>query len=266
MTKLVMHVEADHDDASRHCLSVPELVARRRGTSLAAPFIRSVEGIRQATTRDLLRRLQQVEDPLTIWVLHLELDKRDVPPCLRWPRRDETLQVVFLSWLADVYWLARRYPDHEPFYTRWRGLFKRKPAADDWHKTAIWVFRSGHSASYYHAKGLGLSERQRQPLMTMVSNAMRGDRDVLKRLPQLRERIWLHAEANRDRSGQYSPAEVAERRTEYLRLFLLASRNRTRTAEYFEVLHGSRISRQALTRQLEAIEAATGLRLLKSRC
>lgn len=264
MIKLAMTAEADHDDTWRHCLSVPELVARRRHTPLAAPFIRSVEGIRQANTSNLLRNLQSVEDPLTSWVLHLELDKRDVPPCIRWPRRDETPQMVYLTWLADVYWLARRYPDHQPLYTRWRGLFDRKPASDSWHKTAIWVFRSGHSAGYYHSKGLGLTDRHKQELMTMSSNATRGDREMIKRLPQLRNRIWMHASENRDRAGRFSTDEITDRRVELLRVFLLARRNRTRAARYLELLHGQRISRQALTRQLEAIEVATKISLLKS--
>lgn len=100
--------------------------------------------------------------------------------------------------------------------------------------------------------------------MTMVSNSMRGDRDVIKRLPQLRDRIRVHASANRDKSGRVGTEEITERRVELLRLFLLAGRNRSRTAEYVKVLTGQKISRQAVTRHLEAIEAATRMRLLKS--
>lgn len=100
--------------------------------------------------------------------------------------------------------------------------------------------------------------------MTMVSNAMRGDRDVIKRLPQLRDRIREHAADNQDKSGRVSLGSITERRVELLRLFLLAGRNRTRTAEYVELLGGQKISRQTVTRQLEAIEAATRMRLLKS--
>lgn len=263
-TKLAMIAPPEDDDAAPIAQSVSELVAQRRRSPSRGSFIASVQSLRQASTRDLLHRLRSIEDPLAFWVLHLELDKRDVPPCLRWPRRDETPQLVFLSWLADVYWLARRYPDHVPLYSRWKGLFVHKPASCQWHKTAIWVFKLRHSASYLHAKGLGLSDEQRQPLMTMVSNAMRGDRDVIKRLPQLRDRIREHAADNRDKSGRVTTEDITERRVELLRLFLLAGRNRTRTAEYVELLGGQKISRQSVTRQLEAIEAATRLRLLKS--
>jgi hypothetical protein len=199
-----------------------------------------------------------------LWTLHLELDRREVPPCLRWPKRDDTPQMLFITWLADALWLAKRKPGHVPFYSRWRWFFKHRPAGEQWHKTALWVYRSGHGVGHYHSRGLGLDDTDKQSLMTMVSNRMRGDREILKRLPELRDQIWLAATSTPDRSGRVTARDTADRRTELLRLFLLAGRNLTLAVHYLNLLTGEVLSRQTLTRQIERVEMATRLRLLQS--
>jgi hypothetical protein len=164
-----------------------------------------------------------------------------------------------------VLWLCKRKPHHRPLYERWSGLFKHGPGSTQWHRTAHWVYGQGHRAGYYYAKGLGLDDRDRQPMRTMLSARMRADRETLRRLPDLRERIWLHATRRPDRAGKVTASEIADRRTEMLRLFLLSDRNRALAATYYGLLYGKAISRQALSRQLEAVEEATGLKSLKSR-
>lgn len=245
--------------------SIPELVARRKCGDRDA-FKIAVGEARSDSIKGLIRRLTTVEDALMLWVLHLELDHRDVPPCLRGVKRDETPQVLFVTWLADIYWVTKRHRDHVPRYERWRGLFENKPATERWHRVAIWVYRSGRSTpSHYHTRGLGLTEAQRQPLMTLISNAMRGDRRVLGELPKLRDEIWLYVGRHPDRSGKFTSTQIADRRAEILRLFLLSGRNKTRAAEYYRLLTGQSLSRQTLTRHLEGIELATKLRSLCSR-
>jgi hypothetical protein len=242
--------------------SVPDLVAARKSSGQADAFVEAVQSLRAQDTRALRQRLATVEDSLLLWVLHLELDKRGVPPCLRGPRRDESPQLLFVTWLADVYHLAKRNPAHRPYYTRWRGLFENAVASDRWHSVAIWVYRAGHAVGHYHAKGLGLSDADRQPLVTMPTDPMRRNAETLKRLPAIRDRLWLHASQHRDRSGTYTTDQIADRRVELLRVFLLAGRSLTRACDYYRLLWGKSLSRQALTRQLEAIELATGMRTL----
>jgi hypothetical protein len=222
--------------------------------------------MRQQSTGELLRRVETTQDALMLWAIHRALDGRDVPPCLRWPRRDESPQLLYVTWLADLQWFCRRNAFHEPAYTRWKGLFGNAVASDKWHNVAVWLYRQGHrEPSHYHSKAMGLSDAQRQPLMTLLSNKMRGDRRLLGQLPRFREAIWLRATAHPDPSGTQSAEAIADRRAGILRVFLLAGRSRTVAARYYGVRFGESISRQALTRHVEAIELATKLRLLRSR-
>ena len=233
---------------------------RGEGPGLAATLLT----VAHEATPALLQRIATTEDALVLWAAHLALDSRDVPPCLRWPKRDDRPQFAYLVWLADVLWFTRRNRQHKPLFNRWAGLFTNEPCSDHWHKVALWVFKSHHKVGYYHSKGLGLSDSQRQPLMCLVSNAMRRDRKLLDRLTELRERIWLNAAKHPDRSNQRTAAEVAGSRAELLRLFVLAGWNRTLAVDFLKKLTGRTLSRQAFSRQLEAIALATGLRKLSS--
>jgi hypothetical protein len=244
---------------------IPQLIEEKRGCPRAASFSEAVRGLPATATTSLIVHLGTTSDPLLLWARHLELDHRDIAPCLRWPQADNAApQLAYITWLADIYWLAKRWPEHAPAYMRWRNLFHYAPAGVQWHRTARWVYRP-HKHPHYYARGLGLSDDQRQPLMTMQTNAMRADRQILKRLPDLQDAIRLYAEEHPDRSGRRSSTELAERRTRLLRLYLLAGRNQATTVRYLEQLTGEQITRQALRKQLASIEVATGVRLLDSR-
>lgn len=245
--------------------AIPRLVDEKRGCPRAADFSRTVRGLPATPTTSLIVHVGTTTDPLLLWARHLELDRRGVAPCLRWPQADDANpQLAYVTWLADLHWLAKRTPGHEPTYSRWRNLFRYTPASEQWHRTARWVYQP-HKHHHYYAKGLGLSDEQRQPLMTMQTNAIRADRQILRRLPELRNRIREHAEDHPDKAGIRSPADVAERRGRLLRLYLLAGRHQATAVRYLEQLTGERITRQSLRKQLEAVEMATRLRLLESR-
>ncbi len=254
----------DLDCSDDRLKTINELVADRRGSERREVFRAEVASLPSLPLDALIRRVATACDPLMLWALHLVLDARGVPPCLRGPHRQDTQQIAFVSWLADLLWFVRRHPTHRPTYKRWRGLFENVCGSDRWHRVARWVYRSGRGSGHYYGKGLGLSDADRQPLVTMISNSMRGDRIMLARLPEIRERLHAHAVSHRDRSGAHSPGEVTSRRTELLRVFLLAGRSPTLAADYRAVLSGDRVSRQALTRQIQAIEEVTNLRLLRS--
>lgn len=245
--------------------SVPDLLRQCDARGEREAFQGIVAGMQGSTTRHLLQRVATVEDPLTFWALQLLLDARDIAPCLRLPKRDKSEQLVFLTWLADVAWFVKRNPLHQTFYGRWQGLLRNSRGTEKWHKVAIWVYRAGHqNPSHYHSKGIGLSDMQRQPMMTMLSNASRAHRRILHRLPELGDQILLRCLAYPDRSGRFSAEDVRDRRVKVLQVFMLAGRNKTLAADYYCKLTGDQLSRQALTRHLEAIEIATGLRSLSS--
>mgnify|MGYP002073740100 CR=1 FL=1 len=220
--------------------SILQLIEEKRGCPRAASFSEAVRGLPATATTSLIVHLGPTIDPLLLWARHLELDQRGIAPCLRWPQADDAApQLAFVTWLADVHWLAKRWPTHATAYARWRNLFRYMPATEQWHRTARWVYRP-HKHHHYYAKGLGLSDEQRQPLMTMQTNAMRSDRNILKRLPDLRDAIRAYAEERPDKSSRRSPAELAERRARILRLYLLAGRSQVAAVRYLEQLTGER--------------------------
>ena len=253
-------------EAGDGCIkSVPDMLRQCNARGERGAFQQIVANMEDSTTRHLLQRVATVEDPLTFWALQLLLDARDIPPCLRLPKRDESDQLLFLTWLADVAWFVKRNPRHQTFYGRWQGLLRNGRRTEKWHKVAIWVYRAGHQGpSHYHSKGIGLSDVQRQPMMTMLSNASRSHRRILHRLPELGDQILLRCLENPDRAGRFSAEDVRDRRVKILQVFMLAGRNKTLAADYYRKATGQQLSRQALTRQLEAIEIATGLRSLSS--
>lgn len=245
--------------------SVPNLLRQCDARGEREAFRRIVDGMAGSTTRHLLHRVATVEDPLTFWALQLLLDARDIPPCLRLPKRDESDQLLFLTWLADVAWFVKRNPLHRTFHKRWQNLLWYDRKTERWHQVAIWVYRQGRSCpSYFHSKGLGLSDDQRQPMMTLLSQSMKAHRRILQRLPELGDQILLRCLQHPDRSGRFSAEDVRDRRVKVLQVFMLAGRNKTLASDFYRKATGEQLSRQALTRHLEAIEVATGLRSLSS--
>lgn len=215
------------------------------------------------STQELLSRIETTDDPLMLWALHLALDSRNVPPCLRTPYRDEHPQLGYVTWLADMHWLRKRHPHHKPLYGRWCNLFTHAPASESWHKVAHWIYmQSRGKSAYYFSKGLALTDQQRQPLAVLISYQMRADRQLLKALPAYREKLLAHAVNHRDRSGRLSAQQIADGRTETLRVYLLAGRSKADTAAWLHRLGGMAITRQAVANRIRDIQAVTGLKKL----
>jgi hypothetical protein len=239
--------------------TVPEMIASRAAAGRADDVRAIAARIRTESIEELIRRIGFEQDPIRLWMAHLMLDRHDVPPCLRWPERDESEQLRFITWLADVLWFVkRRRSNHKLVFTRWRRLLQR-PHDQAWHKTALWAFNMGHQVGYYHSRGLGLTEADRHPMMVMVTQQACSDRALLRRLPQYREKLLAYALDHPDRSGRHDADGIADRRAELFRLFLLAGRNQTRAVEYLKLLSGQRMTRQAFLQQLQIIEGVTGV-------
>lgn len=232
------------------------------------------ERIRQMKTDSvavLLETIKETESPLLLWLAHETLSSRGVPPCLRY-RRDETDQMLFITWLADMAWLARHYrhyPGHKPLKTRWRHVFTHpatKTERNAWHEEAFRIYESTKKPiGFYHSHGLGLTEEMMQPLQTMRNDRIRRNWDTIRRLPEYKEKILEHARTQRpDKAGKWTPEKLAERRAELLRVYLLAGKNQTRAVAYLRLLTGEKISRQAYAKQLREVREATGLRSLVS--
>lgn len=242
--------------------NIPQLVAEKGHGGDLARFAGAVRALPTADTQTLILRLATTSDPLLLWSLHLELDRRDIPPCLRWPANEDTPQAEFVTWLADLLWLTKRHPRHVPRFRGWQGLFKHAPASSAWHATAhrqyLFVAPRGYSVAHWCAKGLALTESQRQNLMALPTNAMRAERHPLQgdRLALTRERLLSHAIEHPDKSGRRRPEAIANRRAGLWRVFQLSGRNQTATAQHWHRLTGETLTRQAVAKQLAIVADA----------
>lgn len=238
--------------------SITQLIGEKGLAGDLGRFAGAHKVLQSATSQTLIVRLESTADPLLLWALHLELDKRDIPPCLRWPVNDANEQAVFITFSADLLWFCKRNSGHLPRFRGWRGLFKNAPASAKWHATAHrqFIFISPrYSMSHWCSKGLSLTEAQRQDLMMLPTGGMVADRRQLQpaKFAETRQRLFAHAVAHPDRSSQRSSEDVANRRVGLWRLFLLSGRNQTATATHWHRLTGETLTRQAVAKQLAIV-------------
>ncbi|MEJ6005091.1 hypothetical protein WG899_06005 [Paucibacter sp. AS339] len=229
-------------------------------TSAIADFKRRTATLETDDTQTLVLRVGTTTDPLVLWAIHLELDRRDVPPCIRWPTNDgDGGQLEFITFLADLHWLCKRSPSHRPKFKGWSGAFKHSPDSQEWHLAAhrqyAWIMRRGLGLSHQCAKGLALVDEQRLDLMTLPTTAMQAERRKLQPGPFERTRVVLQSNAllKPDRSGRVLPRDSAERRAKLWRVYLLSGRRQTVTAVNWSLLTGECVTRQALMKTVQTV-------------
>lgn len=234
---------------------IPALIAERRLQEGSERLRGSIVRLSEAQTTALIRRLATTLEPLMLWALHIELDRRNICPCLRWPARDDTSQHHFITWLADMFWFTKRHPSHEPRFRGWKNLMANRPGSATWHAIAARQFfyaNTKYSLAHWSANGLGLSDEQRQELMTLPTTAIGAARRTLRRdeASARHDAFLTHALTHPDRSGRYSAEAVANRRDDLYRTWVLSGKSPTLTATNWAALTGKRISRQAVSTQI----------------
>lgn len=217
--------------------------------AFAAKYARIVS----TDTAGLIVRLGTTQDPLIFTALHYQLTKRGVPPCLRWPAIEDYGQMTFITWLNDVAWFQARHPHHEAKFAGWKNVLNHRPFSRKWYEAATRQFEwllTRRSLGYFSANGLGLSDAQRQDLMTMPTTAMLAARRELKPevFMSINECLLSHAMAHPDRSGEHKPERIASRRAALYRTYLLSGKSPTATTRNWTLLSGEQISRQAVTK------------------
>jgi len=230
--------------------SIPALERARGGASKAA-------SISESDTLTLITRIESTSDPLVLWAVHLELDKRDIAPIFRYPKNTSTSQKAYLTWLADILWYVRRNTQHKPGYREWQVLFR--PISDAWHESAIRVFGFAHQRGYgatYYTKGLALSDADRRELMTIKSTRQIARMRVLRQSSEMHAALTQYAAANANRSGGRQPADISKRRYLIWRAYVLADRSETVAARLYSQIYGDEITRQSLGKQIAAVDAA----------
>lgn len=240
--------------------SIPDLVARRTPAERAR--VRALAGYALAEPIEkVLARLPHLSDPVALWAVHLALERRGLPPCQRWPAIDATPQHEFVTFCADLHWLAKMLPGHVPAHRGWRGVFDAPLGSGAWHGTALrqYLFVAPrYSVAHWCARGLALSDAQRAPLMMLPTTKMRADRRGLDEygFQTTRDALLADATVHPDRSRATTPASVAERRAALWRVFVLSQRNVSETARVWSIVTGQTITRQAVAKQIEAVNRA----------
>jgi hypothetical protein len=238
--------------------SIPQVLTERKTNAAAwALFQAAASNIPKQDCRTLVARIGTTEDPLLLWLIHEELDRRDLPPAFRWPANYGSAQMEYITWLADIYWFTRRKPRHKAAYKNWQRWFGE--VSETWHTSALqafsFAFKRGLGAAYF-AKGLSLTDRDRQELMTIKTGGQIARLRPLKKQVEYQNAILDHARAKPDRSGAKAPEEVAKRRYAMWRLYLLADGSETVAARQYQRLYGEQVARQNLGKQIELAQEA----------
>lgn len=239
--------------------SPPQLLTeRKKSTAAWSRFELAATQIPRQETSTLVARIETTADPLLLWLIHEELDRRDVPPGFRWPENQGSAQLEYFTWLADILWFTRRKPSHRPAYKNWHRWFAA--VTDAWHASTLRAyssaFKRGSGAAYF-AKGLALNERDRQELMTMKTLGQIARLRALRKFgPEYRRAILDHATAKPDLSGVKTPEEVARRRYVMWKLYVLADESSTSAARQYHKFCGETVARQNLRKQVELAQQA----------
>lgn len=239
--------------------SIPFLKAAKEvNPALWRAFKGSTETLPAADTSTLIARIETTADPLMLWEIHQELERRGIPPAYRYPRNDDSDQAKYVTWLADAHWHTRRTGAAKEVHKSWKRLFDT--ANDSWHTTArsvyVYGWRMSAKAGYF-ATRLALDDADRLDLMTMRSGRQVARQRQLHQADEMHHAISSHATANAGRLAKdRRPTDTTRDRWRIWRTYLLADKSPTRTAAMFTAIYGEKMTRQKVQKQLAAIDQA----------
>lgn len=242
--------------------SIPALVDAKRAAADREAFRDRVAALKGWATLDLLPRLETTTDPLMLWALHVELDKRKIPPCIRFPGHQLGPQGDYITLAADVLWHHKRHPGHKALYRGWESVLTAPLCRIKWHENLYrqFLFTYPRGMAYLVSKGLALTTEHRQQLaavpttsMVKVRAAFEGEAWTGKL-----EQLVKHATEHPDKTGKRKPDDIARRRALLYRVHALSGKSPTRTAELWHLLSGEELSRQTVSRQIEAARLVIG--------
>jgi hypothetical protein len=241
--------------------SISHLLSEKGTGADLARFNRAVAAMLDQDTQTLILRIATAADPLILWELHQELDRRSVLPCLRWPANKSTDQAQLVTVLADLLWFTRRNPDHAPSFKDWARFLQLAPGSDAWHSKIYEILMRMRNSNLARqgTKALALDDTQRQELMMFPSSRMATARRELQptRFAEIEAALLSHAHAHPDKDRERNdPATAATRRARLWRVSVLTGHATTATAKYWELLTGEAIARRMIPRRIEAIKTA----------
>ncbi|MGJ9419416.1 hypothetical protein ACHAC9_16895 [Massilia sp. CMS3.1] len=238
--------------------SIPFLKgAREAQKALWATFQDLVKALPDYNTSTLIVRIETTTDPLMLWEIHQELERRGIPPIFRFTRNDDSGQMRFVTWLADLYWHTRRIDAPEKVYRSWKRLFGH--ADDSWHEKARIVFEHGWgrgALATYCTKGLCLTDNDRLDLMTIKTTRQLARQRQLKQSDEMRFAIASYATQHPDKTGKRRPNEITRDRCMIWKTYLLADQRDTLTAQMVTAIYGEKMTRLKVQQQIAAVKKA----------
>jgi hypothetical protein len=228
--------------------------ANERKVRLAA-FVRSLQ---EQSAGELLARLSSASTPLRAWFIHNALTNQSIAPVLRGDLDYGDPQLDLIRFAADIKWLQTK-DRVQPVAAAWRRIWAYPVGDRRWHEGVFRIWRAaymGNRLAHYVAQGLGLDAGQRHQLLTLPTQAQARERQRLRgdAMAQLRDNIYTHALTKPDKSGKKSPEHVTELRIQLWAVHVKCGRSPSVTAAALTAIRGERVTRQAVSKQLEIIE------------
>lgn len=240
--------------------SIPYLAASKAVTADSSRVKRLVDALATQDTQTLILRIGLATDPLTLWELHRELDRREIEPCLRWPYNSGDAQMRFVTVMADLLWFTTRHANHAPAFKNWQRLFKLTPGSDQWLDTAfyLWRYLPQDNLSRGASRALALSPAHRQALMMFPTAPMVKQRRQLEpdRFAEIRVTLQSAALANKYRPKDSKTDDLANHRARLWRVYVLLGRRPEATAQAWALMTGETRSRQAISKQIATVKTA----------
>ena len=246
--------------------SFARLVANKTASGGLSGFKAKARAMPDQSTQSLIASIATTSDALTLWAIHLQLEKRSIAPAQRWPGNTGTDQMLFVTWCADLSWFIKHHPTHKPRFKNWQHLFRLKPCGAAWLEKCYWLFSQtstthGRSTAYKTSRALALTDSQRLDLVTVPTRAMVKDRAVLgsENLESIRARLMRFACLHPDKAGIHTPTEVSNQRTALYLVHALSGKHAPTTARNWQALTGKAITRQTVNDRLSALDHALKL-------
>lgn len=241
--------------------SIPRLAAEKATSTDSSRFKRLFDALATQDAQTLILRIETATDPLLLWEIHRELDRRDIEPCLRWPSNTSNAQMRHVIVMADLLWFATRHPDHEPAFKNWQRLFKLTPGTDQWLDKAFFLYLNlpQDNLSRIATKALALSPAHRQELMSFPTATMANrQRPQLEpdRFAEIQAAIHKAARANKYKSKTCKTDALVYRRARLWRVFVLLDSSPEATAKAWSRLTGEALSRQTVSKQIAIVKTA----------
>ncbi|MBT8567656.1 hypothetical protein G6698_06535 [Polynucleobacter paneuropaeus] len=184
-----------------------------------------------------------------------ELTARGIAPYFRFnldeasSRKVSNIEANYILMIADLQWIVASYPKHQTNWDRAQPIFN--PGA--FLKTADYLFWDGIRSGGQVTKALGLTKPQQLECCWIKPIAIgHWQSTLMRQLPAMRALI-SEGVRSKDRRAEEFQNLTVRRRTDLWLCSQMANRKPQRTADYYRMLTGEKLTRSLVAKQLGKI-------------